>query len=911
MKILTELPRSSRLLGQPTRPFLRLLGWAVLLGTVVARLTAQEVTIASDDFEAYTGAATSLSDTNNANPATPSIAIADDTPVGTGAVAGSGVQLINWLAHSGSQSLLLRSGTEAQLHMPNTRSGPRYQLDFWLYVVKGAGNRSFFTILRAMGADSNGDDLLAYQSDRAANRNIRYYDGVGSVPAANWVQTGVQHVESTWQHHRFVIDMAAQKFHLFIDDMDTAVVTNGDLSRPDVPVPTMLIIRHEGDSADDGYFAIDDLSLTVTGSTDLASTFRDGFESYAAVTNVTDDADPQGVWVTVETQGTGGGKDVVPTKVQVVGTNVVIPHSGQQCLKLEGGQRAGVSFAWGVTPLSDVQITWWARVPASVRGTTANYLRMSLYGVENGSSYAGDSALLGYGSRDASVGDETSLTYYTTAWVNSGADYTPDTWEEYRLTTHNHFGQYTIIKNPSSGAPEIIVERAALIGTATNWGPTFLVAWSSSNGSGHPPVYVDDIEILSLTSNPNPLPEPYTVAFHADRFTNATVLKFAGPVGDVAVDPRDNTTILFAVDAAAPAGGIYRARKVASGHWTIDPQPVVANLDRPSGLVLAEDGTLWWTHDFTMSLMRLRAPWESNVAERIIANFGPATTDDDPIDLTIAPATFGGALASAGMILVADRGSDGDSSNAVFFVDAATTQLDQAPYESFLVPPTIATLGTLNVNAIAPLALRGEVVTVSEDGYIAAINGDGAARRIVPTALYSAGGPVLTSAVAVDPTTGRIWVADDALDQVWSIDSTIDPFDRQPDRQELSFPLTNPSRPDRQIDIHDPGMTFAPDGSVLVLSDTSTADGNGRLLIFHNEAFTIPTFRLANCAPGPQGVELQWQAAGNVAFRVLRATNLTSSTAFQDISGELRGTRFTDTNAPAGQAFYRIEARPQ
>jgi DNA-binding beta-propeller fold protein YncE len=425
-------------------------------------------------------------------------------------------------------------------------------------------------------------------------------------------------------------------------------------------------------------------------------------------------------------------------------------------------------------------------------------------------------------------------------------------------------------------------------------------------------VYVDDIEILSLVSNPNPLPEPYTVTFHADRFTNASIIKVAGPVGDVAVDPRDNTTILFALDVAPPAGGIYRTRKVADGNWAVDAQPVVAGLDRPSGLAIAEDGTIWWTHDYTMSLMRLRAPWDSNVPEQVIANFGTAATDDDPIDVTIAPASFGGVLANANMVIVADRGSDGDANNAVYFVDPATTELNQAMYDRFLVLPSATTLGTANLNAIAPLPQTGEVVTLSEDGYIVAVDGSGATRRIVPDTLYV--DPllgILPSAVAVDPTSGRIWVADDSLDEVWSVGFELDPFDRLPDRQELSFPLTNPSRPDRQIDIHDPGMAFAPDGSILVLADTSTADGTGRLLVFHNEVFTIPEYRASQVVSDEEGVHLQWEPAGNVTFQVQRRDGLDPETPFEDISGDLKVTHFTDTNAPPGQAFYRIVAKPQ
>jgi hypothetical protein len=262
----------------------------------------------------------------------------------------------------------------------------------------------------------------------------------------------------------------------------------------------MMRIVNEGNSADDGIFAIDDIKLTVDGSIDLATTLTEGFEGYPAISaGGLIDADPLGAWITTETDGTagGGGRPLAPAKVQVVDNSVVAPHSGNNSLKIEGGQRAGVTLAWGTPPGADVQITWWARVPASVPGTVATYLRMSLYGVEGASAYAGDQALLGYGSRDATIGDATSLIHFTTAWVDTGVDYTPDVWEEYRLITHNSDGQYSIIKNPSS-TPTVIVDRATYVGNAPTWGPTFMAAWSSSNGSGHPPVYIDDIEITSF-----------------------------------------------------------------------------------------------------------------------------------------------------------------------------------------------------------------------------------------------------------------------------------------------------------------------------------------------------------------------------------------------------------------------------
>ncbi len=884
-------------------------GLLLLAGAMTAFGTSAAVTIYRDDFEAYANVATNLDDTADADPARADLVMSDDNPVG--GTNETGIQVINWQAHAGTNALLVRSGSEMQAHFYGATSGSRYQLDFWLYTAKGSGDRNFYFILRGEGSDSNGDDYLAYRSDRGATTSIWYYDGVGPGAAA-WVNTGASHTDNAWQHHRIVIDPNALTFNLYLDNMDTPVLEGAELSRCEIAVPTVLRIVHEGNSADDGYFILDDISLTVEDGRDLAATFTDGFESYTGRKAAEDDADPAGPWITTEVDGTGSGKERMPAKVQVVGTDVVTPHAGTKCLKIEGGQRAGVSLAWGVPPQSDVQITWWARVPASVAGTTANYLRMSLYGAEDGNAISGDDALLGYGSRQPGLGDETSLTYYTTAWVDTGIDYTPDTWEEYRLITHVSQGKYTIIKNPSSANPEIVVDRGAFIGTATRWNPVFMAAWSSSNGSGHPPVYIDDIEVKSLVSNADPLPDPYTVTYSGTRFTNSTILALSGPIGDVAVDPRDNSTILFAVDSAS-AGAIYRAQKTASATWTVDTNAVVAGLSNPSGLVIAADGTLWWTHDYTMALMRLKWPWSNNVPERMIMGFGDpaaATTDDDPIDLAIAPAGFNGSIGKPGMIIVADRGTDGDPNNAVYYFDPASTVVDQTDYMNYLVAPPTGDLGAGNLNAITSLPQYGEVVTLSQDGYITAINGDGQCRNIWPPTLWSdLNGPAPSgSAIAVDPTTGRLWIADDLLDEIWSVSA--DRVSPTPDQKELAFPLTNAARPERQIDFNDPGMAFAPNGDFMVVSDTSTANGGGRLLIFHNEVAVPPRFRIQSVTLTATEVQLKWEAVPNATYRIQRSARLDDLAGFQDIASGLTAASFADTNAPAGAAFYRIIAVP-
>lgn len=869
-----------------------------------ARLQAAPVTMYSNGFESYSTVATSFADEADCDPTGAEWNVADDTALNPTTV-GAGVQVINWLAHSGSKSLLLRSGSEAQVYLTNAVSGARYTLDFWVYAARGTGDRNWFVTVRGLGADSNGDDYFAYRTDRAATSNLWYFDGI-STPNT-WVDTTVDHVDNQWQHHRLVIDSASQTTAIYVDNMETPVVASGDLARPDVAVPSLISLRHEGNSADDGYCAIDDLSFaaddhfalspitlssgavklnwTRTGALkyrvqrgttldnlqfisgeqittsftdnsppgggafyrvvayrDLSTTFTEGFEHYPARTSAADDADPQGPWITVESDGNGAGKVLAPGKVQVVNSSVVTPHSGTNCLKLEAGQRAGASLAWGVPPLSDVQITWWARVPEAIQsGPTADavLLRMSLYGTEGVSSYAGDSALLGHGIRrqsNTNCVDGTSLIYFSSGWQDTTADYTPDVWEEYRLTTHNSQGTYTILKNPSSANPVLVVDRAPFVGAAATWGPTFLAGWSSSNGTNHPPVYVDDIEIKSLVSNPNPLGDPYTITNYGTRFTNVTIVTVGGAVGRPVVDPRDNKTILFTTDIAN--GGIYQATNSGPGAWTINPTPIVSGLDRPSGLAIQTNGTIWWTHDFnpdfSRAVARLKWPWSNNVPETIIADISPSGTpdaDDDAIDVTVAPFNFSGSVGQPGWIVVADRGVDGDAPNALYVVDPATTSLNQTNLaQAFLVAPTPGDLGN-NLTAITSLPASGEVASLSQDGTLVAVNGNGAQRYINALNLWPIGGSANGVAIAVDPTTGKIWGADDLKDEVWSIDATTGA-----DVQEIGFPLGDPLRPDRQIDFHDPGMAFAPDGAFMVITDGSLSNGTGgRLIIFHNE----------------------------------------------------------------------------
>ncbi|MES2707998.1 MAG: hypothetical protein V4726_15505 [Verrucomicrobiota bacterium] len=884
----------ARSLPRPAPGQLLLALAGALMGAPLAR--AEWVEVISEGFETQPAATTSLADTADADPVAP-LVVTDDDPLGS--PAGSGVEVAGWSAKSGTKSLLVRSGSEAILQLLKPRSGTKYQVDFHINSSMGAGDRNFYVILRSEGLDNNGDDFLAYRADRANSKQLFYFQGIGQ---AIWTAVeGKERTEGSWQHHRFIIDMVTQTYDLYIDDLITPAVTGALLSRPGAPVPTAIILRNEGNSADDGHFLIDDISVKAEGSKDLTTPTTEGFESYPAVVNFADDADPGGSWVTSEVAGSGSGMALDPLKIQVVDSTVVAPHSGSKCLKLEGGQQAGVSYAWGSGPEQDVEITWWARVPESTQGATANYLRMSLYGVEGGRADQGDAALLGYGSRDGTIGDGTSLTVFTTAWRDSQINYTPDTWEEYRLRTNNAAGTYSIVKGPGSATPETIADNLGYIGSAATWGPMFMVAFSSSNGAGHPPVYVDDITVKSISAGTvEPPVVPYTVAAEGTRFTSSTIIHMPGPVGGAAVDPRDPTTIVATIDSIN--GALYQVKQNASTKaWELDPTPLVNGLSNPSGLVIDNEGTLWWTHDFTQSLRRLKAPWRDNTQETMISGFG-ASADDDPIDLTLTGSAFNGALGKPGNIVVADRDMDALGQRGLYFLDPAAITPNQTAFSDILTGPTTE-LGSAALNAITYLPATGEVVTVNNDETIALTNADGSIRTLTPTTVFS-----YLAGAAADPQTGRLWLADRDLAEIWSVSpAAVNPGD---DRREVSFNLIDETRPERQISFNDPGLKFSPDGSILLVSDSSLQNRGGWLTILSGSAAVNPPgpVTITRVEHTPQGVTLGWTPLGTSKYRVLRSTSL--STPFQDISGELTTPLFTDPQPPAGRAFYKVSSTP-
>ena len=208
------------------------------------------------------------------------------------------------------------------------------------------------------------------------------------------------------------------------------------------------------------------------------------------------------------------------------------------------------------------------------------------------------------------------------------------------------------------------------------------------------------------------------------------------------------------------------------------------------------------------------------------------------------------------------------------------------------------------VTSIAPVPASGEVAVINNDAFIYLADGNGNVRSILPNIYADPFVDIQPVAIGVDPTTSRVWLADGIFKQIWSISTDATPDE---ERLEVGFALKPESRPDSNIAFHDPGLEFSADGSILVVTDGSTGNGGGRLHIFHDEE-PQAAVTLTSAVRTAEGFELDWTGAEGATYRVQRVTNLGGQ--FQDISGDLTATEFTDDNPPADHAFYRVVVMP-
>ena len=230
--------------------------------------------------------------------------------------------------------------------------------------------------------------------------------------------------------------------------------------------------------------------------------------------------------------------------------------------------------------------------------------------------------------------------------------------------------------------------------------------------------------------------------------------------------------------------------------------------------------------------------------------------DDDPCECVFPSANFVGTIGqtwpgsstwpttvSPSQLVVLDRGTDFNGNNTLYLVDPSTTRLAQTNYDWYLFGPSTTALGTITMVGMTTLAASDEIVTLNQDGQVTAVNANGASRTFWPELYQNPYVSILPACITSDPTTGRLWIGDQLWQQVFSCAP-----DGTACQVELSFPLVNTNRPVQQLQLHSPGggMTFAPDGSFMALSDNSTINGGGRLLIFRNEPFAVPSFAITS-----------------------------------------------------------------
>jgi hypothetical protein len=310
-------------------------------------------------------------------------------------------------------------------------------------------------------------------------------------------------------------------------------------------------------------------------------------------------------------------------------------------------------------------------------------------------------------------------------------------------------------------------------------------------------------------------------------FKSAQKVFWSGTPGDIAFDAGDNSKMYIAKDdTTGNGGGIYRIDKNPDGSYAVGEK--IVSVDQPCSLTFTSDGLLWWIRDGAGSTSN---PYFAKVATPrngapytttgIVSNFGTATADDDPFVIRTVPAGFAnGTTLLAGDLLIADAGADDDKTNAIYVYSPSNPVGSPTSYNTTFFPKVTDTTDN-NINDMEFSADGTKLYLAYDKGQIVEVDNTGTVlRQLAPFGVNFSN----IDAIGVNPVDGRIWVADDNLDQLWSFDPVTEEAVK-----EVQFHLPGERRPDFQINFHDPSLTFSPDGQRLVVTDTGndgvSADG--------------------------------------------------------------------------------------
>ena len=298
------------------------------------------------------------------------------------------------------------------------------------------------------------------------------------------------------------------------------------------------------------------------------------------------------------------------------------------------------------------------------------------------------------------------------------------------------------------------------------------------------------------------------------------LLVLPSSAGDTAFDPTDGNKLYVTVDATSAAGGaIYRVNTLSGGVMVVGD--LVTQMDNPSSLAFTASGDLYVTQDYAGDISVIPAPRNGApyTVSKVIEQFVGAG-DDDPIAIGIAPAAFTGVVARPGDLIIADRGRDGDAPNDFYVYTPGSTPgdpgtpTDPNAFINYLAPtPTLGAYDNVNINDFDFSLDGASIYTLFANGTIVQLDPSG---NILKEASIAGASLTNPAALATDPVTGRIWVASDDLDEVWSLDPATSTGQR-----ELKFARTGATAP-AAIDFNDPSIKFSADGSLLTVSDAYT-----------------------------------------------------------------------------------------
>lgn len=296
--------------------------------------------------------------------------------------------------------------------------------------------------------------------------------------------------------------------------------------------------------------------------------------------------------------------------------------------------------------------------------------------------------------------------------------------------------------------------------------------------------------------------------------------------GEVAFDPTNSDCpyLAFDPDSGTGAGAIYRGGVVGDvlvfAPFELVVQGGTTNeaFESPSGIAFDPNGDLYVVEDYDGFLAKVVTPRTGPpFSTSVIVGkqlFGTANTDDDPIAITAVPAGFGGSLVSAGDMVFPDRGYNNNNSQNAIYAYTPGEAVGEFFNRLFATNDQLkGIVGTADLNDITFSTDGTTLFGITSTGKVIKVDNTGTTTQLAITGATF----TLLQALGTNPADGRLWIADDTSDQVWSVDPATGEA-----RLELTFARAGATAPD-VVQFHFPGLQFSSTGEYFTVADIGPA----------------------------------------------------------------------------------------